>query len=397
MSYKITKDALKEALEERLSETWRSDGVGREALREELRKQLRLLSPSFIPAQINVELTAELIPSLQALRQVYNARISHYDDEGKFLYQEQDIDLYQYWKRTLYKPANDNYLAVYSRIGLKNGYAIAKLKYPDWTKWGFDDGSVFWIGHELGGGAIYGVAAWGLMKSDGANKIFAYVGGWGKQAYAAEQTVSLPSDYLTAYHTYWVKINENQVWFGIDDRIRVFVLNSKGTELKIADNSKPYTIYTSTFDMPATQHPLVEIMDTKKNGKLAEVSIDMSWDFFRWCEGKPRPPLTMPLYQENTDTVFSGINLDSGSLTSHPIPVFGYKDKTLYFMADQSGTINIELLSQSGNWRTYYSDTYSANDFWWLKMTVDAVLARLVYTPTIYPATISEGEVVMNE
>jgi hypothetical protein len=108
------------------------------------------------------------------------------------------------------------------------------------------------------------------------------------------------------------------------------------------------------------------------------------------------PPRNFELYVENSNTKWTGLSISSGSITSHPVPALGYVNKTIYFMANQAGTLNIEILTRSGNWRTYDSITISASVLLRYKMTGDAVLLRLTFTPSTYPCTVNEAEVNLN-
>jgi hypothetical protein len=367
-----------------------------EEIRKALAEKLRLVSPSFIPEMAELKPESSLLES-GGLGHVYNARISRYDSAGNYLYTLHDVDLSQYWTEdSLNVPEGWDLLSIYSRRGLRYPYVCAYLKLPDWVGMGYDDYCQFWIGFELGGGLRWGDAAWLYQKRLGTNAISPYGGGCGVYT-SILQTVSLPSDYLTAKHGYWVKVNRNQIWYGIDSRIRAFVLPLKGgVRQTVSANSNPYSIMMLDMYIPETQHTLIELGGLRKGGKFVGATVGLGYGDYRWAEGDPQPPLSMPMYVQNSDTVLAGYSISSGSVSSHPIPVYGYAGKMLYFMAGQAGSLLIEVLTQRGNWRTYDTDTVSANTLWWYKMTGDAVLARLTFTPLTYPCTISEAEVVLN-
>ena len=125
------------------------------------------------------------------------------------------------------------------------------------------------------------------------------------------------------------------------------------------------------------------------------LTVPISPNFYRWGEGEPNPPRAFRLYQADSESLMVGASIDTGSLTSHPVPIYGRRSKTFYFMADQAGTLDIEILTLSDNWRTYDSVSISANKLLVYPMTGDAVLARLTFTPSTYPSTIEEAEVVL--
>ena len=362
-------------------------------LKKALREENRILSRTFIPEMVTTDSKGKPIN----LSTYYNARITVCDKSGNPLYTLHDIPLEKYWVNgeKLVLPPNHNNLSIYSRCGLKYPYVIAYVKLPDFAGMGYDDYTGLFIGVELGSGERWGIAAWRYRVGGGANRLYAHVGGCGSYDYAAEQTSNLPSDYLTTKHAYWVKVNRHQIWFGIDERIRVFVILAKsGVRRKLYDNSKPYTIFITPYHVPETMNTLLEINGTK-DGKLVGLEVELDFTDYRWAEGDPQPPLALPLYVESSDTLLAGYSFDSGSAASHPVPIYGYENKTIYFMADKDGTVSIQVYTLSGNWREYDSINYTAGKLLTYTMTGNALLARVVFTPSSYPAKIEEAEVVM--
>jgi len=360
-----------------------------------IRKELRLLSPSFIPEM------AEKTPgtdnlALNGLNYIYNARLFYYGSAGNYLYTGYDIDLSQYWGSTqLTIPPNTNYLSIYSRRGIAYGYVVGNAILPDLAGQGYDDYANVWIGFELGGGLLYGIASWRYVKFT-TNKLFAHVGGSGNY-YSVEQTISLPSNYLTAQHAYWVKVNKHQVWYGIDNRIRaIAILAKSGISQQLYNNTQPYSIFIMPNYIPETQHTLLELGDFKKSGVLVGGSVSMGWGSYRFAEGDPIPPLTLPLYIAGQDTVLAGQSISSGSITSHAIPTFGYKEWELLIDANQGFTVQLQYLGLSGNWRTFdnYSSPTGSNR---IHLLVDEpmILAQVVITPSAYPMTINDALAVM--
>jgi hypothetical protein len=64
-------------------------------------------------------------------------------------------------------------------------------------------------------------------------------------------------------------------------------------------------------------------------------------------------------------------------------------------MTNQAGTLEIQEYLLSGSWRTYDSVSVSANTLLKYRIEDPVVLARIVFTPTTYPATILEAEAQM--
>jgi hypothetical protein len=218
-------------------------------------------------------------------------------------------------------------------------------------------------------------------------------------AWAGHVNVSfaLPSDYTTAAHFYWIKHNRSQAWFGVDNRlIGVALFTRSGVERILYENSPPYTIYIAPFSMPSDLYPMLFLEPNRDaKGNIVPTTIDLPWRRVRITSGDPQPPFALPLYVAGTNTLMAGQSISSGSLTSHPIPVFGYDRKTIYFMSDQAGTLEIQVFTLSGNWRTYDTISAPANTLTAYVMTGDALVARVVFTPSTYPAKILEGMAVM--
>jgi len=92
---------------------------------------------------------------------------------------------------------------------------------------------------------------------------------------------------------------------------------------------------------------------------------------------------------------YAPATLTTGSRVSLPLMLLGYSSKTFHFQSDQAGTLLIEVYTLTGNWRTYDSLSVVADTLLSYVMTGNAVLARITFTPTAYPATISDAEVVL--
>jgi len=198
-----------------------------------------------------------------------------------------------------------------------------------------------------------------------------------------------PPDFTSVEHRYVIKLNRMNAEFWIDDRLRAVVLHGA---MNISPISGP-PYYVAGFRTPINAHlPLfLEIVDDTREGNI---TLDLKPGEITVLSGDPTPPRVWPLYLPGQDTLMAGYSA-SGTVTSHPVPVFGYKVKTWLFRAEQGGTVRLETLTRSGNWRTYDEDTgYSANENWKYIMEGQAVLARLVYEPSTTPSTIAEAEVV---
>jgi hypothetical protein len=308
-----------------------------------------------------------------------------------------------YWKQVDYKspfegvltlPRDRGIVGLYSRRAFIHPQLTAWVKLPYLSPVGNETIMMYFLGFENGSEYFNGIASFCLTTSPslGSNILRVAVGPLGGYIFLSINAVK-PADFNTAYHVYRVVSARDMVFFIIDDRIRcVAVKCLQGGYVKVKENTPPYSIVL-TPPMSSSLTALIEINTNRSLEAPSDFAVPISPYCFRVSDGEETIPLSLPLYLENSDTALAGYSISSGSVTSHPIPVFGYRDKTLFLQASQSGSVSIEVYTLAGNWRTYDSDTVSANTLWRYKMTGDAVLARLTFTPTTYPCTVSDAGV----
>ena len=290
-----------------------------------------------------------------------------------------------------------NFLATYSKVSLTYPFVGAYTKLPDLS--GFPNGTSVYFGFEHGGAAKTGTASFQLAKTGGLIKLYAI---YGSQNWVyADVTSRLPTDYLTALHTYYVKLNRWGAEFFIDNKLVAVALDVPEASQGVNVTCPPYAVaITDAHELKRT-HTLLEIMfpypiSTNIQPNPGSLTLPMSPNFFRWGSDEPNPPRSYRLYQANSTSLMAGASISTGSLSSHPVPIYGREGKTFYFRANQAGTLLIEVYTLSGNWQTYDSVSVSADTLLQYRMSGDAVLARVTFTPTAYPSTISEAEVVLN-
>jgi len=288
-------------------------------------------------------------------------------------------------------PANLDAVALYSRRAYKYPVVSFRLKLPQLS--GLPAGSSVYFGFENGGGAGNGCAFFRWYTPDGrSERLDVHAGGhfwW----YTVEITNLIDTSWHKQNFTdFNVQVMRNLIEFSVISEVRAFAIPTNvHAALPDPIPGPPYAILFVREPIPASFNVLLEVA-----GEGAELEVPISWWGLRVSDGPEISPRRLLLYQYQTSNKMPGTTLDSGSIVSHPVPVAGFNSKTFYFMADQAGTVEIQVYTLTGNWRTYYSDTVSANELWWFKMTGDAVIARLVYTPSSYPATIHEAEVVLS-
>jgi len=304
------------------------------------------------------------------------------------------VDASKYWTTAgLRCPSNAQGVAVWTRRTFKYPKAavVAKIPPPQAGAYYYPICLFNMASSELGGpiefhsyGTDYDILAAGAWKT-GVSHPFVKV-----------QNI-LPSDYSTAYHNYMVKVNRWGVEFFIDGRLRGVVVATQSDFRYQLNNTLPYAIAVGYAALNSEFCFGLRVGNTSSNpADWGERLLPISPHYVAVGDGEACPPRALHLYVSGSDTRLAGQSISSGSLSSHPIPIFGYPNKTLFFQANQAGTLLIEVLTLTGNWRTYDTNTISANTLWWYKMTGDAVLARLTFTPTTYPCSISEAEVVLN-
>jgi hypothetical protein len=264
-----------------------------------------------------------------------------------------------------------------------------RTKLPQLSGLGYNPYVGVWFGFENGESAYDSLAAfnWSVSATD-VERLRAYVASQDSWSYA-DLTSLIPSDIKATAYFYAVKVNRSNAEFYVNRVLRAVAVFSPNLNLTTI-NGPPYAIFG--LGLPVNPY-LTVLLEIPGEGK--DLSLPVHPFHVRFADGDPCPPRVYRLYQAGTSTLLAGSTLSSGSVTSHPIPVFGYGGKTLYLQANQAGSLVIEVLTQAGNWRTYDSDTISADTLWWYKMTGDAVLARLAFTPTTYPCTIAEAEAVL--
>jgi hypothetical protein len=246
-----------------------------------------------------------------------------------------------------------------------------------------------WFAFEHGTEHTGGLTGLFYRWNGSAEELRAYHAAYPYSDRYVDLTNLLPSNYKTAPHLYSVRVHRGFAEFLIDHQLVGIAVSAQSYQT-IA--GPPYGILVSDVAPSTKMRVVIELASGPGGGAF---SLDANAYYLSVYEGEAAPPRVFRLYQTGTSNPLAGLSLSSGSVSSHPIPTFGYAGKTIYFMADTGGTLLIEVLTQTGNWRTYDSVSVSANTLTPYVMSGDAVLARVTYTPSAYPATISEAEVVL--
>ncbi|MFC2000786.1 hypothetical protein ACFLXE_08575 [Chloroflexota bacterium] len=194
----------------------------------------------------------------------------------------------------------------------------------------------------------------------------------------------LPSDYNTYPHCYSVKVNKNNVMAFIDEELVAVMLLGLPVAIPETENVSPYAI--GSVSAPYSAAPFMLGLEgdaqTITMGPLYENS-PLAMD------GDPITPYQFPMYNVGTSSRWSSQST-STAIVSHPIPVWGYERKTLFFLSDAAGTLDIEVYV-GGGWRVYESRSVTADDLFIHTLDDEVPLARCTYTPA-GTATITVGE-----
>jgi len=204
----------------------------------------------------------------------------------------------------------------------------------------------------------------------------------------------LPSDVQTADHAYQLYLHRNAVEWYVDNEL-VAVQVPAANDTIVSENSEPYAVGTYRknwrpiscvmFDMPGPE----------------SLKIEEDFDVRNWffLSGEPAPPRNYRLYDYEADTLLTAGTYDTGtSHKSHPVPVQGYRDVSIYFRADTASTTDglaVEIYTQNGNWRTYATRTLAANELEVINLTGRTPLLRVAYEPSATGASITDAEVTM--
>jgi hypothetical protein len=308
----------------------------------------------------------------------------------------------KYWKVTDYI-TNDGYFILPKDYVTVSAYSRRAFMYPNVYAWtalpdirnvGNESSTNFYIGIENGASATNGIASFMLLTSGALRNVLYVVVGSLHGSVHLSINVAKPPDFSTARHSYRIIHSRSATFFMIDNRIRAIALQcNEGTAVKVNENVLPYSIAL----IPQMPGALTALVEWHTVGRTAPATEDLyaplSPAWFRVSDGKDIIPLQLSLYLANSDTKLAGYSISSGSVTSHPFPLWGYTNRTLLFMSNQAGTLDIQVYTLSGNWRSYDTVSVSADTLVKYRFQDAFPLARVVFTPSTYPATINEAEI----
>jgi len=148
-------------------------------------------------------------------------------------------------------------------------------------------------------------------------------------------------------------------------------------------NASPYYVGQIPREMPTPIPALVEGLDGK-------------WKFYfsDGGESAERPRSLEPITDGSR---WEGTSIDSGTLTSDGIPCLGFDNLTVYFIADGSGTLDLNVDYGFNAFDEYDSVSTSADSLEEYTFPAETRIPwlQLEFTPDSYPTTITRAIAVM--
>ena len=297
----------------------------------------------------------------RSLNDFFNGRITKHDTG-----ETSKIDVDDYCSPDGIKcPSGYTDLEIYSRKKWKYPFASFYLVYPTLeTNQGTDFG--------LSSGE--GSHASAEFRTDGTKALIWLDIYWDT---GAEITNLLPANYATVRHTYQIKVNKSHVLFFVDYEVIGVLLFNLPESIPTWENNLPYVLKGYKMPFPAELGVMFEV----EKGDASEATLDCNLfsSAVLAYDGDPLPPRQYAIYTENSSTKWAGSTF-SDTITSHPVPVWGYPKKCFLFQSNAAGTIAIEVYA-GGGWREVVSETVTTNELWDYVLNLEVPIARMKYTP----------------
>ena len=95
-----------------------------------------------------------------------------------------------------------------------------------------------------------------------------------------------------------------------------------------------------------------------------------------------------------TGQLITDISIESGSIISKPV-LISKVGKTIYFEADQQGSLVIEVSSDKENWHDHYSSGVAKNRLSSITLSGHIKWMRLIFKTNHYPCSIAYAEIIL--
>lgn len=283
-------------------------------------------------------------------------------------------------------PAVDCGASIYSRKVFKYPILQVTTKLPT-----IEAGKFWFIGLEAGASYATGIAC---IYSEGTEiRIFF---GTKEDDNRLNITDLLPANYDTLAASYLLKLNKQSFEFFRNGYLRTVGLIGVPESIPNWENNEPYTLGSVRSNIAAELPVFLEIF--KVSGGVTFPLLDITkQNNLVALDGDPLSPRQYALYNENTETKWNGLVLSgAGDVKySHPVPIWGYPGKSLYFQANGAGTLIVQFYI-GGGWRTAKTVAIEADVLDIQVIDSETPIMRCQFTPDAYPATITCAEVYVS-
>jgi len=247
-------------------------------------------------------------------------------------------------------------------------------------------------GESIGGMVAFRLSSNATLRTD----IFAQSAlAKGSALFDASGLTNVPNP-TTQFLRYMIKVNRASAEYWVYNGVGTYLLGivqmvAEADEYTVK-STDPYLLVQKSTVMP-THGPLTIILLCKdsamvNHGSNVYVSLACAGD------GDPAPPRTLHLYTEGSRWEGRSVNT---SITSDGIPVTGYKHKTVYFMADGAGTLDISVDYGDNAYDLLTSLAVTADALLVYTTENDILWLKLKYTPSSPPKTITRARVMMSD
>jgi hypothetical protein len=156
----------------------------------------------------------------------------------------------------------------------------------------------------------------------------------------------------------------------------------------------PYSIVIID-SIPKNVSAFIELFANRTTTASADIVENFTVFGYRVSEGMRIANMNMPLYVAGTDTKLAGSSVGTVGTTSHWVPIIGYRDVVLHFMAGASGTLYIDLYTSDGTILGARTVSVGANTYTKVVIDEKALLMRVRYVPSA-STTVSVANVTLS-
>jgi len=295
----------------------------------------------------------------------------------------------------VYTKPDGYYSAItYSRHAFRCPHVVFGPSQYDWPDLGSGYTSHFYMGLENGGGAGTSLVALTISKEDTVWKNYVVVGSgqydWvfldiAPWANLNPSTGNVNNVVIKAFKGFFV-ISAG-VW--PNSYPVAFVVDGTNSNVNAWVDGPPYAVIAYKAHLSR----YVGIIHAIEGNYTPELSVRSRIPRLRINSDECSAPFTVPLYITGTTNRLVGSSVSTSGVTSHPFPIAADR-ATLFFQADQSGTLYIDIFSYDSNWYQADSVSVSANTLVKYNFNYIGRIARIRYVPSA-SATVSVAEVVL--